>query len=67
MKREPDDPARAYSVKEVAAKLGVNPKTVYSAIEAGELPAIRIGQRLLLPRAATDRLLDEGRQPPASP
>jgi excisionase family DNA binding protein len=32
------------SVKSTAARYGVNPRTIYTAIEEGRLPAIRIGE-----------------------
>lgn len=36
-------------------RLGVN--TTYDAIHRGQLPTVRIGRRLLVPRAALKRLL----------
>ena len=36
------------SVHDAAAFLGVNPKTVYEAIDRGELPARRVGKRRLV-------------------
>lgn len=46
-----------YSVDEAAARLGVGRNAAYEAIKRGELPALRIGRRLVVPRAALDRLL----------
>jgi len=43
---------RYYSVKETASMLGVNIKTIYRAIAAGELPARRIRSTLRIPRYA---------------
>jgi excisionase family DNA binding protein len=37
-------PGRLYSVKEIASKLGVSDKMVYSLIARKILPAVRIGR-----------------------
>ena len=33
-----------------AAALGVDPRTVTAGIEAGNIPAIRLGRRIVIPR-----------------
>jgi excisionase family DNA binding protein len=43
---------RYFTVKDAAEFLGVNIKTIYRAIAAGELPARRIGRVLRIPRSA---------------
>lgn len=50
-----------YDVKEAAAVLGVSLGTVYEAIKRQQLPSIRLGRKIVLPRAALHRLLEEGR------
>jgi excisionase family DNA binding protein len=45
------------TVDEAAALLGVSRNTAYGAVHAGELPAVRIGRRLLVPRKALEELL----------
>jgi excisionase family DNA binding protein len=45
-----------YTVDEAAALLGISRNTAYSLAES-ELGAIRLGKRLLIPRAALDRML----------
>lgn len=35
---------------EVAALLGVDARTVSSAVEAGSIPGMRVGRRVLIPR-----------------
>ncbi len=45
------------TVEQAAKVLGVGRNTAYQAVRAGELPAIRIGKRLVVPRQAIDRLL----------
>jgi excisionase family DNA binding protein len=48
---------RTYSVAEAGKLLGIGRNQTYDAIKRGEVPAIRIGKRLLVPKAALDRLL----------
>lgn len=35
---------------EVAALLGIDARTVTSAVEAGSIPGMRVGRRMLIPR-----------------
>ena len=49
------------AVEEAAAVLGIGRNSAYQAITSGELPVLRIGRRLLVPRAALDRLLAAAR------
>jgi len=44
---------------EAAKALGIGKTLAYSAIERGEIPSIRIGGRVLVPRVALARLLGE--------
>ena len=39
------------SVPEAARVLGVNPRSLYSAIDRGECPAIRVGRLIRIPTA----------------
>ncbi len=48
----------AYSVEETAKILGLGRTATYQGIEKGEIPSIRIGKRILVPRAALERLLE---------
>jgi excisionase family DNA binding protein len=54
-----DSDRLAYSVAEAARRLDVSPMTLYCEIAAGRLAAIRIRDRLLIPRIALERLVDE--------
>jgi excisionase family DNA binding protein len=47
-----------YSIEEAAQILGVGRSAAYEAARRGEIPTIRIGRRLRVPRRALDRLLD---------
>jgi excisionase family DNA binding protein len=45
------------TVEEAAAVLGISRASAYEATHRGEIPCIRIGRRILVPRIALDRLL----------
>jgi excisionase family DNA binding protein len=47
-----------YTVLEVGRLLGISRGAAYEGVASGEIPSIRIGRRLLVPRAAFNRLLD---------
>jgi len=48
-----------YTLTEAAQRLGISRWLAYEAAHRGELPVCRIGRRMLVPRAALLRLLDE--------
>jgi excisionase family DNA binding protein len=56
--READD-RMAYSVAEAAERLGVGSMTLYREIAEGKLPAIRIRDRILVPKVVLERLVEE--------
>jgi excisionase family DNA binding protein len=47
------------TIPEVAKRLGVSRSLAYEAARRGEIPAIRIGKRVLVPAAALDKMLCE--------
>ena len=49
-----------YTLTEAAARLGISRALAYEAANRGELPVCRIGRRMLVPRAALLRLLEDG-------
>ncbi len=49
------------TVDEAAKCLGVGRNLAYEAIARGEIPVIRVGKRLLVPKAALELLLAAGR------
>ena len=53
------------TVEEAAAVLGISRAFAYEAVRRGEIPSIRIGRRVLVPRAALERLLQGNTAPPA--
>ena len=46
------------NINEVAAALGISRNAAYQACKKGEIPAIRIGKRLLVPKNQLERMLD---------
>jgi excisionase family DNA binding protein len=48
---------RTYTVLEVAEILGIGRNTAYEVCRNGEIPTIRVGGRVLIPRSAIDELL----------
>jgi excisionase family DNA binding protein len=46
------------TVVEAAEILGISRSSAFQAASNGELPVIRIGKRLLVPRIALERMLD---------
>ena len=53
-----------YTLSEAARRLGISRALAYEAANRGELPVCRIGRRMLVPRAALLRLLEDS--PPDS-
>jgi excisionase family DNA binding protein len=54
----PDKPT--FSVKETAQLLGVSRDVVYDGARNGQIPVLRLGRRLLMPRAPLARMLNGG-------
>jgi excisionase family DNA binding protein len=48
---------RTYTVEEVATILGIGRNTAYEVCRNGEIPTIRVGGRILIPRDAIEELL----------
>lgn len=46
-----------YSVDEAAKALGISRNLAYDGVRSGEIPCIRIRGRILVPRAAIERML----------
>ena len=55
------------TMAEAASLLGVDARTVSGAVRAGDIPAVRVGRRVLLPRARFFEWLDGGPTEPAEP
>lgn len=63
--REPTENAerKTVTVENAAKILGISRSFAYEAAGRGEIPTIKIGRRLLIPRAALDRLLEQFPKP----
>jgi len=57
----PDDPRRLMTTEEVIAYLRVNTRTVYRLIQAGDLPAVRVGRQWRFLRCYLDAWLEQFR------
>ncbi len=53
------------TVVEVARELGISRGLAYEAVRLGQIPSVRIGRRVLIPRAALERLLAQNETSPA--
>ena len=52
------------SVEETAKVVGIGRNSAYEGVRTGEIPSIRIGKRILVPRIALERILENaGSQP----
>jgi excisionase family DNA binding protein len=49
---------RTYSVRETAQVLGLSLGATYGAIYRGEIPALRFGQRIVVPKDVLHQLLE---------
>lgn len=48
-----------YSIPEVAKVLGVSRTLAYDLANKGELPVLRLGKRMVIPKVALDKMLDD--------
>jgi excisionase family DNA binding protein len=49
---------RTYEVEEAGRMLGLGKNSAYRAVHRNEIPSIRIGGRILVPKIALDRMLE---------
>lgn len=56
MNKKQDEPA-VFTVDEVARLLRIGRISAYQAIERGDIPSIRVGRRILVPRFAFREML----------
>ncbi len=54
---------KVLTVMEAAAELGISKGSAYEAVRSGQIPTIRIGRRLIVPRAAFDKMLEQAGEP----
>lgn len=48
---------KVLTVMEAAEELGISKGSAYEAARNGEIPTVRIGRRLIVPRVAFDKML----------
>jgi excisionase family DNA binding protein len=58
-RREMQEERLTLTVEECARVLGIGRQLAYEKVKTGEIPVLKIGRRLLVPRAALKKLLDE--------
>ena len=51
------DEAAVYTIEEAARLLGIGRSSAYAAARRGEIPTVRLGRRLVVPKVAFERLL----------
>lgn len=51
------------SIAETSKLLGIGKQLCYDRVKAGEIPVIKIGRRLLVPRQALEKMLQEPKTP----
>jgi excisionase family DNA binding protein len=49
---------KTVSIEEAGRLLGYSRNTAYDAVKSGELPVIRLGRKMRVPRIVIDRMLD---------
>lgn len=54
------DKRLTFSVDEAAKLLGISRNSAFRAVQTGELPSIRIGRRILIPRDRLRALVESG-------
>lgn len=47
-----------FTVEETAKLLGISRGTAYDLVAQGEIPSIRLGRRILVPRVQLEKLLE---------
>jgi excisionase family DNA binding protein len=62
MEPQTTPPRATYGVQEAAKILGIGRNAAYEAARRGEIPTIRIGGRILVPKAALESMLEKAGQ-----
>ncbi len=58
-----DENRLTYTVAEAGQLLGISRGSAYEGAKSGEIPVLKIGGRLLVPKAALDRMLQRTAEP----
>ena len=51
------------TIEETARLLGIGRQLAYDRVKAGEIPVLKIGRRLLVPRIALEKMLQGPKTP----
>lgn len=51
------------TIEETARLLGIGRQLAYDRVKVGEIPVLKIGRRLLVPRIALEKMLQEPKTP----
>jgi excisionase family DNA binding protein len=54
------------TVEETAKLLGIGRQLAYERVKTGEIPSIHLGKRILVPRRALEKLLEQPNLTPTS-
>ena len=54
---QPDAELLVYTVPEAGEKIGLGKCSSYQAVRNGDIPAVKIGGRWIIPKVAFDRML----------
>jgi excisionase family DNA binding protein len=60
---QPDRVTLTMSVPEVADVLGISRAFAYALVARGDLPSLRLGRRVVVPRRALEQLVAQADQP----
>lgn len=55
----PAEDRLVFTVEEAAQLLGISRSFAYEAVQRGDIPSMRIGRRILVPKAALQRFLEQ--------
>lgn len=58
MEHQGEDDRVTLTVDEVAKLLGISRWTAYECVRTGELPSVKFGRRVLIPRHRLQQILD---------
>ena len=54
-----DNTKLTFTVTEAARALGISRGLAYEMVKTGEIPSVRVGKRLVVPRRALEKLLEQ--------
>ena len=61
-----DDEKLTLTVTEASRVLGISRGLAYEMVKTGEIPSVRFGRRVLVPRWSLEKLLEEASTPKTS-